>query len=291
MRPMRHRVRQPSRRRPAAGAVATATARATLSARRAIDTPATARGAGLAPPVRAGAAVGVGDGTRLRARAAERWLPGRARRRQRRAGRSGRSSATTSTPWLWALAILVPGSAVLRWLDSWVSHDLAYRLLAELRIRLYQLLDPLAPAYLVRRRTGDLVSALLGDVELIELFYAHTISPLFVAILVPGGVLIALAVLAPRPGAGAAAVPGRRGAHAAARRAAVGPARRGAARHDRRSHAPTPSTASRACAPSPPSTTARRAPAEIARAQPRARRAQARASCAGRRSRTPRSRR
>ena len=96
------------------------------------------------------------------------------------------------TPWLWALALMVPATAVLRWLDSWISHDLAYRLLAELRIRLYQLLDPLAPAYLVRRRSGDLVSALLGDVELIELFYAHTISPLFVAILVPGGVLIAL---------------------------------------------------------------------------------------------------
>ena len=40
-------------------------------------------------------------------------------------------------PWLWALALLVPATALLRWLDSWVSHDLAYRLLAELRIRLY----------------------------------------------------------------------------------------------------------------------------------------------------------
>jgi len=100
-------------------------------------------------------------------------------------------------PWLIALAVLVPVTAVLRWLDSWISHDLAYRLLAELRIRLYRVLDPLAPAYLVRRRSGDLVSALLGDVELIELFYAHTISPLFVAILIPGGVLIALALNAP----------------------------------------------------------------------------------------------
>jgi ATP-binding cassette subfamily C protein CydCD len=101
------------------------------------------------------------------------------------------------TPWLWGLGLLVPIAAVLRWADSWISHDLAYRLLAELRIRLYQLLDPLAPAYLVRRRSGDLVSALLGDVELIELFYAHTISPLFVAVLVPGGILLALGVLAP----------------------------------------------------------------------------------------------
>ncbi len=101
------------------------------------------------------------------------------------------------TPWLIALAALVPATALLRWLDSWISHDLAYRLLAELRIKLYRLLDPLAPAYLVRRRSGDLVSALLGDVELIELFYAHTISPLFVAVLIPGGVLIALAIAAP----------------------------------------------------------------------------------------------
>jgi ATP-binding cassette subfamily C protein CydCD len=101
------------------------------------------------------------------------------------------------TPWLWALAIVVPVAAVFRWLDSWVSHDLAYRLLAELRIRLYQLLDPLAPAYLVRRRSGDLVSTLLGDVELIELFYAHTVSPLVVAVLVPGFVLVVLAMLAP----------------------------------------------------------------------------------------------
>src|SRR5204862_7718280 len=104
---------------------------------------------------------------------------------------------TNLSPWLWALALMVPIAAILRWADSWISHDLAYRLLAELRIRLYDLLDPLAPAYLVRRRSGDLVSALLGDVELIELFYAHTVSPLFVAILVPGGVLIALSTLAP----------------------------------------------------------------------------------------------
>jgi len=101
------------------------------------------------------------------------------------------------TAYLWALAALVLATAILRWLDSWISHDLAYRLLAELRIRLYRLLDPLAPAYLLRRRTGDLVSALLGDVELIELFYAHTISPLFVAVLVPGGILIALLFIAP----------------------------------------------------------------------------------------------
>jgi ATP-binding cassette subfamily C protein CydCD len=99
-------------------------------------------------------------------------------------------------PWLWVLLALVPITAITRWLDGVLSHDLAYRLLAELRIKLYRLLDPLAPAYLVRRRSGDLVSTLVGDVELIELFYAHTLSPAVVAILVPLGVLLGLASLA-----------------------------------------------------------------------------------------------
>ena len=100
------------------------------------------------------------------------------------------------TPSLIALALLVPLSALLTWLDSWMAHDLAFRLLAEMRIEMYRTLDPLAPAYLQRRRSGDLVSAVMGDIETIELFFAHTISPAFVAVLVPGGVLITLAILA-----------------------------------------------------------------------------------------------
>ncbi len=100
-------------------------------------------------------------------------------------------------PWLIALLLMVPITTVLRWLDSWISHDLAYRLLAELRIHLYQLLDPLAPAYLLRRRSGDLASTAVSDVDLIEYYYAHTITPLIVAVVVPGGVLIALGLIAP----------------------------------------------------------------------------------------------
>ena len=97
------------------------------------------------------------------------------------------------TPWLWALGILVPVVAFLTWAESWLAHDLAYRLLAEMRIDMYRALDPLAPGYVLRRRTGDLVSAVTSDVETVEYFFAHTIAPAFVAVLVPGGVLIALA--------------------------------------------------------------------------------------------------
>ncbi len=100
-------------------------------------------------------------------------------------------------PLLALLLTLVPIAAVCSWLDVWIAHDLAFRLLAEMRIALYNLLDRLAPAYLYRRRSGDLVSAATGDIELIELFYAHTISPALQAVLVPGAVLLALAWLAP----------------------------------------------------------------------------------------------
>lgn len=98
---------------------------------------------------------------------------------------------------LWALLALIPLTALFTYLDVWLAHDLAYRLLAEMRIKLYNLLDRLSPAYLLRRRSGDLLGAAVGDVELIELYYAHTLVPGLLAILVPSGVLIALATINP----------------------------------------------------------------------------------------------
>ena len=53
-------------------------------------------------------------------------------------------------------------------------------------------LDALAPAYLTRRRSGDLVGVATHDVELIEYFFAHTVTPAFVAVLIPAAVLVAL---------------------------------------------------------------------------------------------------
>jgi ATP-binding cassette subfamily B protein len=94
------------------------------------------------------------------------------------------------------LGIFVPVAALFTWLESWIAHDLAYRLLAEMRVDVYDKLDPLAPAYMVKRRSGDLVSIVGGDVETVEFFFAHTITPAFVAIVVPGAVLATLAVIA-----------------------------------------------------------------------------------------------
>ncbi|MFP6593776.1 MAG: ABC transporter ATP-binding protein [Dehalococcoidia bacterium] len=91
-----------------------------------------------------------------------------------------------------SLGVLAPLAAVLTWLESWVSHDMAFRLLAEMRIDLYRKLDQLAPAYLARRRTGDLVGMATQDVETIEYFFAHTVAPAFVAVVVPTAVLVTL---------------------------------------------------------------------------------------------------
>ena len=80
-------------------------------------------------------------------------------------------------------------SGVLHWLESWMAHDMAFRLLAEMRIDAFRKLDALAPAYLVRRRTGDLMALATHDIELVEYFFAHTVAPAFVAILVPAAVV------------------------------------------------------------------------------------------------------
>jgi len=93
------------------------------------------------------------------------------------------------------LAVVAPLSGALHWLESWLAHDMAYRLLADLRLALFRKLDALAPAYLVQHRSGDLVSVATHDVELIEYFFAHTITPAFVAVLVPLAVLGTLAAV------------------------------------------------------------------------------------------------
>ena len=95
-------------------------------------------------------------------------------------------------PLLFALAVVAPLSGALHWLESWLAHDMAYRLLADLRLALFAKLDALAPAYLVQHRSGDLVSVATHDVELIEYFFAHTITPAFVAVMVPLAVLATL---------------------------------------------------------------------------------------------------
>ena len=99
------------------------------------------------------------------------------------------------TLYLILLGVFAPLTAFFTWAEGWLAHDLAYRLLAEMRIDMYRKMDTIAPAYLVKRRSGDIVGVVGGDIEKIEYFFAHTISPAFVAFIVPLAVLITLALI------------------------------------------------------------------------------------------------
>ena len=66
--------------------------------------------------------------------------------------------------------------------EQLANHYIAFRLLALIRDRVFAALRRLAPAKLEGRERGDLVSLVTADIELLEVFYAHTISPIAIAI-------------------------------------------------------------------------------------------------------------
>ncbi|MCY3887802.1 MAG: thiol reductant ABC exporter subunit CydC [Chloroflexi bacterium] len=103
----------------------------------------------------------------------------------------GATAADLRTPAV-ALGAAVILRAVMAWAEMWVAHDLAYRILADLRGHLYSALERLAPGYLIQRRSGDVASAAMADIETVEWFYAHTVGTFVVAVVVP---LLAFATL------------------------------------------------------------------------------------------------
>ena len=86
--------------------------------------------------------------------------------------------------------ILIMLTALFSYLDVQVSHEMAYRILTQLRDKCYDKLDMLAPAALVGQRSGDMINIVLNDVETLEWFYAHTIGQLIVALTVPTAALL-----------------------------------------------------------------------------------------------------
>ncbi|MBI4761885.1 MAG: thiol reductant ABC exporter subunit CydD [Chloroflexota bacterium] len=74
--------------------------------------------------------------------------------------------------------------AVFRYLERLVSHNVTFRLLARLRVWLYERLEPLAPARLMDYKSGDLLARIIGDVETLENFYVRALSPSLTAVIV-----------------------------------------------------------------------------------------------------------
>lgn len=71
----------------------------------------------------------------------------------------------------------------LRYAEQSCNHFIAFKLLALIRDKVFQALRKLCPAKLEGRDKGDLISVITSDIELLEVFYAHTISPIAIAFL------------------------------------------------------------------------------------------------------------
>ncbi|GHE95625.1 hypothetical protein GCM10018772_19460 [Streptomyces fumanus] len=96
-----------------------------------------------------------------------------------------------------ALAALVLVRALATWREMDLSHDLAYRVLAALRVRVFDGLARSAPARIAGRRSGDLAATAMADVEALEFFYAHTTAQLLAAGAVFTGGTVLLAATEP----------------------------------------------------------------------------------------------
>ncbi|HUF14682.1 MAG TPA: thiol reductant ABC exporter subunit CydC [Acidimicrobiia bacterium] len=83
------------------------------------------------------------------------------------------------------LAVMAALKGTFRYVEQFTGHAVAFRLLAELRIDTFRKIVPLAPAGLEEERTGDLVTRVVGDIDRVEPFFAHTIAPLAGAVVVP----------------------------------------------------------------------------------------------------------
>jgi ATP-binding cassette subfamily C protein CydC len=73
---------------------------------------------------------------------------------------------------------------VFRYLERLVSHNTTFRLLGRIRVWFYRAIEPLAPARLASRRSGDLLSRLIADIETLENFYVRVLAPPLVAVVV-----------------------------------------------------------------------------------------------------------
>ena len=91
------------------------------------------------------------------------------------------------------LPVMALARAILRFTEQRLNHYIAFTLLAIIRDRVFGALRRLCPAKLEGRDKGDFVSLITSDVELLEVFYAHTISPICIAIVVESVMCIYIA--------------------------------------------------------------------------------------------------
>ena len=82
-----------------------------------------------------------------------------------------------------ALVVMAVMRGVLHYGEQYCNHFIAFKLLAIIRHKVFAALRKLCPAKLEGRGKGNLISVITSDIELLEVFYAHTISPIVIAVL------------------------------------------------------------------------------------------------------------
>ncbi len=98
-------------------------------------------------------------------------------------------------PLMIVLGVLVLLRAVFYFSEMWLAHEIAFRVLAEFRVKLLESIERVSPAILLGMRSGQLASTLMSDVEVLEWFFAHTFGSLIVAVIVPAILLFLLGSL------------------------------------------------------------------------------------------------
>lgn len=91
---------------------------------------------------------------------------------------------------LWIIPVMGIARGVLHYIEQYCNHYLAFSILARIRTIVFKKLRELSPAKLETKEKGNLLSILTSDIELLEVFYAHTISPVCIAVLVTLGMLV-----------------------------------------------------------------------------------------------------
>ncbi len=84
---------------------------------------------------------------------------------------------------------------ILRYFEQYSNHFIAFKLLATLRDKIFKALRRLCPAKLESKKKGSIIAMITSDIETLEVFYAHTVSPICIAILVSLAVAIFVGVI------------------------------------------------------------------------------------------------
>ncbi|MDR2106705.1 MAG: ABC transporter ATP-binding protein/permease [Coriobacteriales bacterium] len=89
------------------------------------------------------------------------------------------------------------GRTAFRYVEQLLNHHVAFTLLATIRSRVFEALRRLAPARLEGHDRGDLIALITADVELLEVFYAHTVSPVAIAAVVCTAMVVSMGTIHP----------------------------------------------------------------------------------------------